>query len=271
MTEVMSPPARLEVLSTLREGVSLLPRAIGPFLQACLVALGLMVFLALVFILPLQILRTVLEAWGGGASGLGAKVAGALSQISHVVWWIIQAYVALCLVIAQYRIAADVRAGLRPRSREVFYRPDPPLLPLVLLVSVLVLGVAVGLGAFVLPGVIFLLMASQALPAMIFEGTNIRGSILASFTLTQGVRLKLLGLALVLIPLAFVPALLSDFVGRLAGDHASLAVILPTIAIAFVLLFLVYSLSSLVALIVYQKLRARWAPAQAQHGEGVLA
>ncbi len=261
MADAARSPGRLGVFQTLREGLSLLPRAIGPLLLLNLAALGLMVILALLFVLPLQILRTVLEVGGLGASGLGAKVAEALPLVSIVLWWIIQAYVALCLLVAQYRIAAEVRAGLRPQSREVFYRPDPPLLPLVLLVFVLVLGVAVGLGAFVVPGVIFLLMASQALPAMIFEGTNIRGSMLASFMLTQGVRLKLLGLALVLIPLAFVPALLSDFVARLAGDHASLAVIVPTIAIALVLLFLVYSLSSLVALIVYQKLRARWAPA----------
>jgi hypothetical protein len=36
-------------------------------------------------------------------------------------------------------------------------------------------------------------------------------------------------------------------------------------------LILVYCLSSLVALIVYQDLRARWAPTQAQPGEGVPA
>ena len=36
-------------------------------------------------------------------------------------------------------------------------------------------------------------------------------------------------------------------------------------------LILVCCLSSLVALIVYQDLRARWAPAQAQPGEGVPA
>ena len=111
MADVGSSPGRLVVFRTLREGLSLLPRAVGPLLLAYLAALGLMVILGLVFVLPLQILRTVLEVGGLGASGLGAKVAEALPLISNVVWWSIQAYVALCLLVAQYRIAADVRAG----------------------------------------------------------------------------------------------------------------------------------------------------------------
>jgi hypothetical protein len=271
MASLAPSPSRLEVFPTLREGLSLLPRAIGSFLLLNLAALGLALLLMIFLGLPLSILRRVMEVGGLGASGRGAQVAAALPIVMDVVGWMIQAYVSLLLVVAQYRLAAEIRAGLRPRILEVFARSSPPLLPLVLLVFVLVLGITVGLGAFVVPGVILFLMSSQALPAMIFEGTNVRGSLLASFMLTQGVRLKLLGLALVLIPLAFVPALLSDFVRRLAGDHASLAVILPTIAIALILLFLVYCLASLVALIVYQDLRARGAPAQPQHGEGVPA
>lgn len=274
MAETASSPGRLEVIGILREGLSLLPRAIGPFLRACLVALGLMVILALVFILPLQIARIVLEAGGGGASGLGAKVEGALSQISRVVWWIIQTYVALCLVIAQYRIAADVRAGLRPRSREVFYRPDPPLLPLASLVLVLGLGGLVGLGVFVIPGVILFLMFSQALPAMIFEGTNVRGSLFASWRLTSGNLLSLLGLTLSLLLLAFVPSLLSYLVFKVAGPGASLVIILTTLAVALFLLFLLSCLSILVAVIVYQHLRAQVAganPAGLPETEGVPA
>ncbi len=267
MADLAPSPSRLEVFPTLREGLSLLPRAIGPFLLLNLAALGLALLLAIFLGLPLSILRRVMEVGGLGASGRGAQVAAALPIVMDVVGWMIQAYVSLLTVVAQYRLAAEIRAGLRPRILEVFARSGPPLLPLVLLVFVLVLGITVGLGAFVVPGVFFFLMSSQAVPAMIFEGTNVRGSLLASFMLTQGVRLKLLGLALVLIPLAFVPALLSG----LAGDHASLAVILPTLAIALVLLFLVYCLASLVALIVYQDLRARGAPAQAQPGEGVPA
>lgn len=257
MADTDSLPARLEVFQTLREGLGLLPRAIGPFLLLILATVGLGILLMIFLGLPVSILKLVLEVGGLGASGLGAQAAAALPLVMQVIGWMIQAYISLRLVVAQYRLATEIRAGLRPQILEVFARSDPPLLPLVLLVLVLALGVAVGLVAFVVPGVIFLLMSSQALPAMIFGGTNIRGSIIASFALTQGVHRKLLGLALVLIPLAFFPALLIDFMGRLAGNHASLAVILTTIAIAFVLFFLVYCLSSLVALIVYQDLRAR--------------
>ncbi|MCA3728260.1 MAG: hypothetical protein INF03_01725, partial [Phenylobacterium sp.] len=59
MADAARSPGRLGVFPTLREGLSLLPRAIGPLLLLNLAALGLMVILALVFVLPLQILRTV--------------------------------------------------------------------------------------------------------------------------------------------------------------------------------------------------------------------
>ena len=274
MADVGSSPGRLVVFRTLREGLSLLPRAVGPLLLAYLAALGLMVILGLVFVLPLQILRTVLEVGGLGASGLGAKVAEALPLISNVVWWSIQAYVALCLLVAQYRIAADVRAGLRPQSREVFYRPDPPLLPLASLVLVVGLGTLMGLSAFVVLGVVFLLVFGQALPAMIFEGTNVRGSLFASWRLTPGNLLSLLGLTLILLPLAFLPSLLSYLVRKAAGPGASLFIVLPTLAVALFLLFLLSCLSILVAVIVYQHLRAQVAgttPAEHPETDGVPA
>ena len=274
MADVGSSPGRLVVFRTLREGLSLLPRAVGPLLLAYLAALGLMVILGLVFVLPLQILRTVLEVGGLGASGLGAKVAEALPLISNVVWWSIQAYVALCLLVAQYRIAAEVRAGLRPQSREVFYRPDPPLLPLASLVLVVGLGTLLGLSAFVVPGVVFLLVFGQALPAMIFDGTNVRGSLFASWRLTPGNLLSLLGLTLILLPLAFLPSLLSYLVRKAAGPGASLFIVLPTLAVALFLLFLLSCLSILVAVIVYQHLRAQIAgsiPAEQPETDGVPA
>ena len=274
MAETASSPGRLEVIGILREGLSLLPRAIGPFLLAYLVALGLMVILALVFVLPLQILRSVLVAGWLGASGLGAKVAEALPLISNLVWWIIQAYVALCLLVAQYRIAAEVRAGLRPRPREVFYRPDPPLLPLASLVLVLGLGTSMGFSALVVPGVVFLLVFSQALPAMIFDGTNVRGSLFASWMLTSSNLLSLLSLTLSLLLLAFVPSFLSYLVAKAVGPGASLLIVLPTVTVAIVLLFAVSCLPALVAVIVYQNLRAQVAgaiPAEPPETEGVPA
>ncbi|MFM8753398.1 MAG: hypothetical protein ACKODL_01695 [Phenylobacterium sp.] len=256
MVDTARSPGRLGVFRTLREGLSLLPRAIGPLLLLNLAALGLVVILALVFVLPPLILRTVLVVGGLGASGLGAKVAEALPLVSIVLWWIIQAYVALCLLVAQYRIAAEVRAGLRPQSREVFYRPDPPLLPLASLVLVLGLGALTGFSALVVPGVVFLLVFGQALPAMIFEGTNVRGSLAVSWRLTPGNILSLLGLTLILLSLAIVPSFLSYLVSKAAGPGASLVIVLPTIAVTLILFFLLSCLWPLVALIVYQDLRA---------------
>jgi len=274
VADTASSPGRLEVFRILREGLSLLPRAIGPFLLLNLAALGLTVILAVLFGIPLSILRMVMEVGGLGASGRGAQVAAALPLVMQVVVSIIQAYVSLRLVVAQYRLAAEIRAGLRPQILEVFARPGPPLLPLASLVLVLGLGVLVGLGVFVIPGVILFLMFNQALPAMIFEGTNVRGSLFASWRLTSGNLLSLLGLTLILLPLAFVPSLLSYLVNKAVGPGASLFIVLPAVAVALFLLFLLSCLSFLVAVIVYQHLRAQIAganPAGLPETEGVPA
>lgn len=274
MADTASPPGRLEVFRTLREGLSLLPRAIGPLLLLNLAALGLMVLLGFLLGTPFSILSMVLEVGGLGASGLGAKVAEALPLIRNVVSWIIQAYVALRLVVAQYRLAAEIRAGLRPQILEVFARPDPPILPLASLVLVVGLGTLMGFSALVVPGVVFLLVFGQALPAMIFDGTNVRGSLFASWRLTPGNLLSLLGLTLILLPLAFLPSFLSYLVRKAAGPGASLFIVLPTLAVALFLLFLLSCLSILVAVIVYQHLRAQVAgtiPAEPPETDGVPA
>ena len=274
MVDAARSPGRLEVFRTLREGLSLLPRAVGPLLLLNLAALGLMVILGLVFGTPFSILRTVMEVGGLGASGRGAQVAAALPLVMQVVGSIIQAYVALRLVVAQYRLAAEIRAGLRPRILEVFARPDPPLLPLASLVLVLSLGTLMGFSALVVPGVVFLLVFGQALPAMIFDGTNVRGSLFASWRLTPGNLLSLLGLTLILLLLAFVPSFLSYLVNKAVGPGASLVIVLPTLAVALFLLFLLSCLSILVAVIVYQNLRAQVAgttPAEHPETDGVPA
>jgi len=274
MADTASFPGSLEAFRTLREGLSLLPRAIGPLLLLNLAAFALAVVLMIPPSLLVATLLTVMEVGGLGASGRGAQVAAALPLVMQVVVSIIQAYVSLRLVVAQYRLAAEIRAGLRPQILEVFARPDPPLLPLASLVLVLGLGVLVGLGVFVIPGVILFLMFSQALPAMIFEGTNVRGSLFASWRLTSGNLLSLLGLTLSLLLLAFVPSLLSYLVSKAAGPGASLVIILPTLAVALFLLFLLCCLSILVAVIVYQHLRAQIAganPAGLPETEGVPA
>jgi hypothetical protein len=274
MADAARSPGRLEVFRTFREGLSLLPGAIGPLLLLNLAALGLMVILALLFGTPFSILRAVIEVGGLGASGRGAQVAAALPLVMQVVGWIIQAYVSLRLVVAQYRLAAEIRAGLRPQILEVFARPDPPLLPLASLVLVLALGALMGFSALVIPGVVFLLVFGQALPAMIFEGTNVRGSLFVSWRLTSGNLLSLLGLTLSLLLLAFVPSFLSYLVSKAVGPGASLVIVLPTLAVALFLLFLLSCLSILVAVIVYQHLRAQVAgsiPAEQPETEGVPA
>jgi len=274
MADTAAFSGRLEVFGILREGLSLLPRAIGPLLLLNLAAFALAVVLMIPPSLLVSILRIVMEVGGLGASGRGAQVAAALPLISSVVWWIIQAYVALRLVVAQYRLAAEIRAGLRPRILEAFARPDPPLLPLASLVLVLGLGTSMGFSALVVPGVVFLLVFGQALPAMIFDGTNVRGSLFASWMLTPGNLLSLLGLTLILLPLAFLPSFLSYLVRKAAGPGASLFIVLPPLAVALFLLFLLSCLSFLVAVIVYQNLRAQVAgsiPAEPPETGGVHA
>ena len=277
MADAASSSGRLEVFGILREGLSLLPRAIGPFLIADVLALGLMSSLVPLLNLPFTTLSRVLEVGGLGASGLGAKVAEALPVARDIVGWVLQAFVVLWLLVAHYRIAAEVRTGLQPEFPDVFFRHYPPLLPLASLVLVLGLGAVMGFSALVIPGVVFLLVFGQALPAMIFEGTNVRGSLFASWRLTSGnllSLLSLLGLTLSLLLLAFVPSFLSYLVAKAVGPGASLVIVLPTVTIAIVLLFAVSCLPALVAVIVYQHLRAQVAgtiPAEPPETDGVPA
>ena len=91
---------------------------------------------------------------------------------------------------------------------------------------------------------------------MIFEGTNVRGSLALSLALTRGNRLKILGVALILMSLTLVPFLLGYLVGQVEGPDVSLLVVLPMIAVTLILFFLLSCLWPLVALILYQDLRA---------------
>ena len=259
MVDAARSPGRLEVFRTLREGLSLLPRAIGPYLRLALAAIGLYLLLLLVlYLFPYTLWRLVLPVLeiGGLTGDFGVPIPQGLPSAASLLGTIIQVYVTLRLVVAQYRLAAEIRAGTPPRVREVFARPGPPLATLLGLALVLVVGTSVGLMAFVIPGVLFVLLFGQALPAMIFEGTNIRGSLALSLALTRGNRLKILGVTLILMSLTLVPSFLSYLVSKVAGPGASLLVVLPTIAVTLILLFLLSCLWPLVALIVYQDLRA---------------
>ena len=269
MADAGSSPGRLEVFGTLREGLSLLPRAIGPFFIADVLALGLMSILVSLLDLPFTILNRVLEV-----GGLGAASPGALPVARDIMGWVLQAFVVLWLLVAHYRIAAEVRTGLKPEFPDVFFKHYPPLLPLASLVLVLGLGTLMGVSALLVPGVVFLLVFGQALPAMIFEGTNVRGSLAASWRLTPGNILSLLGLTLILLLLAFIPSFLSYLVAKAVGPGASLFIVLPTVTVAIVLLFALSCLPALVAVIVYQQLRAQVAgsiPAEPPETEGVPA
>ena len=241
------------------EGVSLLPRAVGPYLRLALAAIGLFLLLLLVlYLLPYTlwvVVLTMLEI-GGLTGDFGVPIPQGLPSAASSLSTIIQVYVTLRLVVAQYRLAAEIRAGVQPRVLEVFARTGLPLATLLGLALVLVVGTSVGLMAFVIPGVLFVLLFGQALPAMIFEGTNIRGSLALSLALTRGNRLKILGVTLILMSLTLVPSFLSYLVSKVAGPGASLLVVLPTIAVTLILLFLLSCLWPLVALIVYQDLRA---------------
>ena len=259
MANAARSPGRLEVFRTLREGLSLLPRAIGPYLRLALAAIGLYLLLLLVlYLFPYTLWRLVLPVLeiGGLTGDFGVPIPQGLPSAASLLSTIIQVYVTLCLVVAQYRLAAEIRAGTQPRVREVFARPGPPLVTLLGLALVLVVGTSVGLMAFVIPGVLFVLLFGQALPAMIFEGTNIRGSLALSLALTRGNRLRILGVALILMSLTLVPFLLGYLVGQVEGPDVSLLVVLPMIAVTLILFFLLFCLWPLVALSLYQDLRA---------------
>lgn len=103
------------------------------------------------------------------------------------------------------------------------------------------------------------------------EGLSLLPRAIGPFLLAY---LVALGLTLILLLLAFVPSFLSYLVAKAVGLGASLFIVLPTVTVAIVLLFAVSCLPALVAVIVYQQLRAQVAgsiPAEQPETEGVPA
>ena len=114
MVDAARSLGHLEVFRTLREGLSLLPRAIGPYLRLALAAIGLYLLLLLVlYLFPYTLWRLVLPVLeiGGLTGDFGVPIPQGLPSAASLLSTIIQVYVTLCLVVAQYRLAAEIRAG----------------------------------------------------------------------------------------------------------------------------------------------------------------
>lgn len=111
----------------------------------------------------------------------------------------------------------DLNGG-RPTFRDCFKTALPMILPLIGLGLLEYFGVVFGMVLFIVPGIIFALMWSVAVPALVEERRGVLASMGRSRALTRGSRWRLLGLFLVAGIILFIPpALVSGLATGLQG------------------------------------------------------
>jgi hypothetical protein len=120
----------------------------------------------------------------------------------------------------------------------------------VLLVAVLIgLGVLGGLILLIIPGIIFLVMWSVSIPAVVVEGRRGTAAMRRSWSLVRGHFWHVLGVVVVA---AIITGIVSSIFSTIAGDSDILALILNTIGQIVTAPF-----SALVTVVLYLDLRAR--------------
>ncbi len=109
-------------------------------------------------------------------------------------------------------------SGSRPTFGDCLKTAMPLILPLVGVGLLVYFGIVLGMVLLIVPGVIFALMWSVSVPALVEERRGVLASMARSRALTKGSRWRLFGLFLVAGIILFVPpALIAGFATRLQG------------------------------------------------------
>ncbi len=208
----------------------ILKRTWGIFSKTLILYWGLV----LMAMLPSIVFMIILPA------GVGMAIGGILNSILSVM-------VQGCVAYAVFQYAV----GNKPGFGDALSKGFSHLVPLLL--TAIVIGVAVGVGMILLvvPGIIVLCIMYVAIPACVVERLGVEGSIRRSMDLTQGYRLKIFALALI-VGIASVIIQLTI--------PAVLGAIIPVPIFIVILTIVVSSLpaafGAVMAAVVYQELRA---------------
>jgi hypothetical protein len=175
--------------------------------------------------------------------GLGvALLAGAIGALIAVL-------ISAVLQAAILRAAAQATIG-DPVDVEASYRYGLKRLWSVILVSILVgLVVAVGFILLVIPGIIFLVFLSVAIPVLIVEGRRGTEAMGRSWNLVKGNFWHAFG---VIVVAALIVGIISGIIGAIGGDNWAVRWIFTAIAQILTVPF-----ASLVSVLLYLDLRAR--------------
>ena len=175
--------------------------------------------------------------------GLGvALLAGAIGALIAVL-------ISAVLQAAILRAAAQATIG-DPVDVEASYRYGLKRLWSVILVSILVgLVVAVGFILLVIPGIIFLVFLSVAIPVLIVEGRRGTEAMGRSWNLVKGNFWHAFG---VIVVAALIVGIISGVIGAIGGDNWAVRWIFTAIAQILTVPF-----ASLVSVLLYLDLRAR--------------
>lgn len=203
----MADVKKLEIGRVFRDTFSVMRGQAGPLVGLTLV----------LSTLP-TILTTYLQASTMGAGATSSTPPNALLSLTAT---LVGAVLSLLMFAAQYHITIAALEGRRVDLREALRLGARKIWPL-FAVSVLIgAGAALGALLFVVPGVILALMWSVATPVVVGEETSVTGALSRSRVLTEGNRLRILGLTL----LAWLVLLVAIFVlGAIAGLLGLLAV-----------------------------------------------
>lgn len=251
MTEVMSPPARLAVIDTLREALRAWVKAAWPMILLVLLCYG--VIIAIIGVL--MVVFGALTLVTGGADG-----ADGFSPFHWIVVLLgVPLFIATTLRfnIASYRLADEIRDGRRPRLIELLRNSRPNLFAyfgLSVLTSILIV---LGLLLFIVPGVYIALALSIVLLPMIFEDTRVTDSMKRSVDLTRGNLLRILGVYLIVLLGYLVCA---GVIASLEGGDLDAGAITPLMGAlialnAFVSLCFT-TFSTMLQVVIYRRLRA---------------
>jgi hypothetical protein len=208
-------------------------------------AAKLIVIVALV-VVPLTLVSTLLtelardpDTDGGVATAL--LVAAIAVAISVIIWSLLEA--------AILRAAAQATLG-DPIDVEASYRWGFRRVGSVILVSLLVaLALVGGLILFVIPGLIFAVMLSVSIPALIVEDRRGSAALGRSWSLVKGHFWHVVG---VIVVAGLITGLISGVIGALGGDAWFLRWVFSSIGTIVTAPF-----TSLVAVLLYVDLRAR--------------
>lgn len=174
---------------------------------------------------------------------------GDLSQaFAVVIVAVIASMIGASLVTAVSTLAAeDMQDGERRLSFSQLLSGAMPVLGSVIGVSLLAaIGVAIGIVALVIPGIIALVWWSAAVPSAVIERTGVVGAFTRSVQLVKGKAWGVFGYGLVMVVvLMVVDLVLSEFIGppvveligAFAADIALGSVTTPFVAVGYAVLY----------------------------------